>query len=131
MRSTLFLLLLLILAGGCGSKPQPSEPPPKWVTHPYKNGKTGAVGSAQIHFKGNSEQRKLAISRALDELAQQQGVEVSSQIARQDARDGMFVSSKSEIYSFQKNSGEIIYAHIEAVWKNPRTGELFIWMLKD
>ena len=131
MRLTLSLLFLLLLTGGCGSKPQPSEPPPEWVSHPYKNGKIGAVGSAQIHFKGVAEQRRLAISRALDELAQQQGVEVSSQIARQDARNGMFVSSKSKIYSFQKNSGEVVHAHIEAVWKNPRTGELFIWMVKE
>lgn len=122
--------IVLFCFTGC-AKPHPVKPPPKWISNPYQNGKIGAVGSAKIHFKGDAEQRRLAISRALDELAHQQGVEVTSQILRKEKSDAFAASSESEVYSFQKNSGEVIHAHIEAVWKDPRNGELFIWMIKE
>ena len=127
---TLFTITLLLLCGCHGKQPQKQERP-TWINNPHQSGTTGAVGSAKIHFEGSAAQRKLAISRALDELAQQQGVVVTSQILRQDSREGELTSSKADIYSFQKNSGETVHAYIEAVWQDPETEELFIWMIKE
>lgn len=127
---TLYAAMALLLGGCHGKQPQTQERP-AWINNPHLQGMTGAVGSAKIHFDGSAAQRKLAISRALDELAQQQGVVVTSQVLRQDSREGELTSSKADIYSFQKNSGETVHAHIEAVWQDPETEELFIWMIKE
>lgn len=48
------------------------EKEPKWMSNPYidlPKGTIVAVGCARIHFKGRSAQKKLAISRAIDEIA--------------------------------------------------------------
>ena len=45
---------------------------PKWMSNPYidlPKGTIVAVGCARRHFKGRSAQKKLAISRAIDEIA--------------------------------------------------------------
>ena len=134
MQSFTFLVITFLLLTGCTETVQPVSQEaqrPSWIGNPYQNGVVGAIGTAHIHFRGDAEQRKLAISRALDELAQQQNTVVSSQIVRKESRNGMMTSSNAEIYSFQKSSGETVRAHIEAVWKDPRNGELFVWMIKD
>lgn len=128
---TAFILASLLVLGGCSSSSPKPNPQPDWVTHPYIANKTVAIGSANIHYHGKVAQRKLAISRALDEIASQQGVNVSSQVIRHDQRDGSRASGKSDIYSFQTSDNKVVNAHIKDTWSNPRTDELFIWMVAD
>jgi len=104
---------------------------PSWVNSPQKDGKVGAVGTAYPHFKGKSYQRKLAISRGLDELAQQSGVNINSKISTLQQRDGQDTRSKAQIYTVQNSANETINAHIEAIWTDPRTKEIYIWLLQD
>ena len=80
---------ILFFLSACQSKQTPLPvQEPQWINAPMKEGEIGAVGSAKVHFKGKTAQRKLAISRALDELAQQSGVSVKSAIVTQERRQG-------------------------------------------
>jgi len=114
---------------GCSSKVPIVEP--AWLYKPSLNGKTGAVGSSKPQFKGKTVQRRVAISRALDELAQQSGVEVGNIIMRNEKSTATGAISSTEVTSTQKTSGIMINAHIEEIWTDPRTKEMHIWLVAD
>ncbi|HIC44467.1 MAG TPA: hypothetical protein EYO73_09375 [Sulfurimonas sp.] len=129
----LFLLsFILFLCLGCSNHSKiPSVIEPLWLYKPNLNGKTGAVGSSRPQFKGKTVQRRVAVSRALDELAQQNGVEVGNIIMRKEKSSAISASSKTIIESTQTSSGSIINAHIEEVWVDPKTKEMYIWLIAD
>ncbi len=124
-------LMVSLLFTGCG-KPKP-EPiiKPAWINKPTLDGKTGAVGSARPHVKGKAEQRRLAISRGLDELSFQSGMSVGTQITRKEQQRGRSGSTSSQLFTVQTSDNKTIYAHIEEVWEHPRTEELFVWLVVD
>jgi len=131
-KNLLFSLLLLTSFSACSQPatktlPQQTSQMPTWIFTPYKDGILGSVGSAKVHFKGSAHQRKLAISRALDELARQHGVQVHTETSLLQTDTNGRTDSRSGIYSFQTSDG-IVSAHIEAVWQDPTTKELFVWM---
>jgi len=125
---TLFLSLLLF--SGCSSK-QTSPEEPLWIYQPNIHAKTGAVGSSKPQFKGKTVQRRVAVSRALDELAQQSGVHVGNIIMRNEKSFGDTGSSSTQIQSTQTSSGATIRAHIEEIWTDPRTQEMYVWLVAD
>ena len=104
---------------------------PDWIAHPSLDGKSGAVGSAMPHFEGKSAQRRLAISRALDELAQQSGVQVESIILRSEKRHGADASSSTQVNTVQRSAGITVQAHIEEVWVHARSKEMYVWLVAD
>jgi len=124
-------LLALFLMAGCGSKTKPTEAAPEWIYNPGMSGKIGGVGSARTHVQGKSAQRKLAISRALDELANQMGVKVSN-VTATAARSGQSgASSSMESYSVQTSGGTTVKAVIKAVWYDPYKDEIYVWMVAE
>ncbi|MFC2073658.1 LPP20 family lipoprotein [Campylobacterota bacterium] len=134
MQRLLFTLLVIsFFFTACETKTH-IEPPiqePAWIVQPSQDGNIGAVGSAQEHFKGKTAQRRLAISRALDELAQQSGVQVQSTIKRNEKRDGLHTNSSTEFYTIQNSSNKTVRAHIQESWTNPRTKEIYVWLVAD
>jgi hypothetical protein len=128
---TLLLLVFVLIISACSAPKPVINTRPSWINSPYIDNETAAVGSAHIHYHGKSAQRKLAISRALDELALQQGVKVVTQTVRHDQKSGANVSAKSDIYSYQTSDNKTVHAHIKEIWSDPRTDELFIWMVVD
>ncbi|MDF1882204.1 hypothetical protein JHD50_12990 [Sulfurimonas sp. MAG313] len=104
---------------------------PKWLNKPNLEGKVGAIGSSKPQFKGEAVQRKVAISRAIDELAQQSGVHVDTIIIRNEKSTALQVRSSTEVKSTQTTKGISINAHIQETWTDPRTKELHIWLIKD
>jgi uncharacterized lipoprotein NlpE involved in copper resistance len=129
--SFLFLLLIFILAG-CNTQPAPTTTlVPTWILNPNQNGKSGAVGSSmQTYDQKISTQRKLAITRALDELSLQQGVEVNMNLTKQENyTNGNAYTQMDVNASYQSKSK--ISAHIEEVYQDKISGELFIWMVMD
>ena len=132
LKSLILSILISTLFSACQNRalPKPIQMP-KWINQPYANGHIGAVGSAKPHFKGVSAQRKLAIARALDELSQQSGVKIQSEILTKQSRKGIRSNSSIESYSVQNSSGKVVKAHIEQVWTNPKTKEIYIWLLAD
>ena len=128
-----FSFLLALFFSGC-VQPLPEDPKdvqPAWVLNPSLNGKTGAIGTANRHYKGLAFQRELAIIRGLDELALQQGVKISLSIEKRDkvVNDSATVSMDTK-GSYSTNT-ENITAHIEDVWKDPISDEIYIWLILD
>jgi hypothetical protein len=129
----LFLALIFLLFAGCSETVTPAQQEniqfPAWVTDPNFNGLRGSVGSSAPHFKGPAYQRSLAISRALDELAMEMGVQVSVDLQREEKANGYSVKSKSDIKTKQAVNNSNVTAHIEATFINPQTNELYVWMV--
>ena len=129
---TTFLLILLAFTG-CVQPEANNDTTPKWIMNPNQNGKVGAIGAAYRHHKGFTYQRKLAISRALDELALQQGVKVSLNMRKEEQMRNDKVKSNldvSSIYTTNSNSNTIT-AHIEETWQDKSTQEFFVWLVID
>ncbi len=129
-----FLALLLLLTGCNQTQPavvKNINQEPSWVMNPNENGKAGAIGVAGRSYDQKiSTQRKLAITRALDELSLQQGVEVSLNITKTEVVTQNDASMSMDTKSSYKSSSTLT-AHIEQVWKDPRTYELYVWMVID
>lgn len=134
MKKSLYLILLLLLAfTGC-NQPEPTvskNARPAWILDPNQNGKIGAVGTANRHHKGFTYQRKLAVSRAIDELALQQGVKVTLSIKKQEQVKNDKVKSQMNIKSSYDAKKSVVTAHIEETWKDPISQEFYVWLVKD
>jgi hypothetical protein len=131
----LTLALFLLLFTGCNRSVAPVQEKsviyPAWMANPNANGLRGSIGSAYPHFKGPSYQRALAISRALDELAMEMGVTVNVDAKREERTNGDEVNAKSDIHTQQSVNNSNVTAHIEATFTDPKTNELFVWMVLD
>ena len=129
-----FVLVLMVLTG-CNS--QPAAPTknnlaqPSWVMNPNQDGKNGAIGvAAKTYDQKISSQRKLAITRALDELTLQQGVKVQMSMKKEEVVTNDRASTHFEQQSEYDATGTVT-AHIEQAWDNPLSGEIYIWMVLD
>jgi len=129
MRRYLLFFVLLAVFTGC-TNVEPAKPP-QWILDPSYTGKVGAVGTANRHYKGLAYQRKLAITRALDELALQTGVSVSLRMQKKEHIENDKISSVMDTDSSYVSNKKQITAHIEAAWQDPKTEEFFVWLVKD
>lgn len=134
MRVVLLSLLIALFFAGCNSDVTPPAKEnvstcPEWINNPNLNGVTGSVGSSGPHFKGPAYQRKLAISRALDELAMQKGVEIDLVAKREEISSDDNVHTTSDVQTEQRVKNTNVTAHIEATYIDPKTKELFVWMV--
>ena len=104
---------------------------PSWVLDPNQNEKTGAIGiSARTHDQKISSQRKIAITRALEELSLQQNVKVKLSRQKNEKLKNEQASVSMDVDSnFQVSAN--VTEHIEDVWMNDYTNELYIWMVLD
>ncbi len=131
MRLLFISLLAILFLSGCTGEPKSSKyEQPSWVLNPNQNGKIGAVGTAYRHYKGLAYQRKLAITRALDELSLQRGVDVSLNMKKYEQVKNDKSSSTVEVKG-KYSSKNRVTAHIEKIWQDPMSQELFIWMVMD
>jgi len=134
MRAYLTLSILAIfLLSGCG-QPKPTQVKcidRSWQMNPNVNGTIGAVGSAGRTYSGtNNSQRKLAITRALDELSLQRGVKVELSIDKRDTVVNDKATTSMDTKANYKSNNKIT-AHIEDACKDNSSGEFFVWMLLD
>ncbi len=139
MRVLFFVALLMsvtaFFVSGCGASPSPAVQggKPAWILNPNYDGKTGAVGVAgRTYDQRVSTQRKLAIQRALDELALQQGVKVELSMTKEEhLRNNSASTSMDSTSSYKTTNSGAITAHIEDVWQDKVTGEIYIWLVLD
>ena len=141
MRNLVSFLLVISLGmaglfiSGCGSASPKlqKDGKPEWVLNPNVGGKRGAVGVAgKTYDQHVSSQRKLAISRALDELAMQQGVDVKLSMQKEEHMQNEHSSTSIDMHSdYKTKNASAITAHIEDVWQDPYTGELYVWLVLD
>lgn len=83
-----------------------------------------------MHVNGANAQRSLAIKRAIDEIALQLGVKVNN-VALIGTTSGPAGGSSVESYSFQTVEGSVVKAVIKETWKDPKTEEIYIWMVTE
>ena len=133
MRALFFSLLLVFSFVACNSQPTPASANlgPTWIMNPNQDGKVGAIGvAARTYDQKISSQRRLAITRALDELSLQKGVKVNLNINKQETlangRNSISVDAKSNY-----TTSSTVTAHIQEVFKDISSGELYIWMVMD
>ena len=126
------ITLALLVFSGCGGQPEVKSKydEPSWIMNPNQSGKTGAVGSSHRHINGTRAQRKLAITSALDELSLQQGVKVEMSMQKKEHVANDRVSTDVKIDG-KYSANHTITAHIQEIWKNPISDELYIWMVMD
>jgi len=129
-----FFLFTFLFFVGCQKQPTPSAlstQEPSWILNPNQNGKIGAVGVAgRTYDQKPSSQRKLAITRALDELSLQKGVKVELQLHKQETLSHNRSSTKINEKSNYTSSNNVT-AHIEKIWRDRLSNELYVWMLID
>lgn len=104
---------------------------PSWIQNSSIEGKVAGIGVCGMHVNGENAQRSLAIKRAIDEIALQLGVKVNNvSLVGTKAVAGSGGSSV-ESYSFQTVEGKVVRATIKETWKDPKTLELYVWMVAE
>lgn len=102
---------------------------PSWVNNPSVSDKIAGIGICGIHVNGKTAQRNLAIQRAVDEIAAQLGVTVNNVALVSTKGTSSAASTSVESYSLQSVDGKVVSAVIKGTWTDPKTSELYIWMV--
>jgi hypothetical protein len=108
---------------------------PIWVSDPNYGGVLGGVGIAKkIPGKGYAEQRRLAKHIAIADLAKQIEIIVKTELDKieinVDTSKLKYYKKKFSAYSEQEVRSMLIKnAVIEDEWVDPKTGELYIWVV--
>lgn len=134
------IFILLVISGCLGKKSEKLEPidstkKPVWIDNPQKYSKVGdkifGLGSAREHVKGIRHQRLLAISSAVNEIAQQKGVKVYNELETMVSVQGDKSSKSSQMYSKQTVDGKTINAKIAEIWVDKIKKEIFVLMISE
>ena len=101
---------------------------PEWMDNPEKmsNGKLTAVGCSARHYKGVSAQKKLALKRAIDEIAMQTNTKVSKVSLNRRTNH----SSRTTSSSLQEVNEENISTKIMEYYKTS-DGDICVWIIKN
>lgn len=133
-----FLLCVctFLLCVGCATKNINSDTNqiklPEWVLKPSSNSIVGGVGYCAAHVNGHAGQKELAIKRALEDIAHQKGVVVSSitLIDSKTSNHQKIPDTKAKnTSSYQTNQN--VKAYIKEIWVHPTTKEMYIYMIAE
>ena len=108
---------------------------PVWVSNPNYGGVLGGVGIAKkIPGKGYAEQKRLAKHIAIADLAKQIKIIVKTELNKieidVDTSKLRYYKKKFSAYSEQEVRAILIKnAVVEDEWIDPRTGELYLWVV--
>ena len=120
----MFIIFMIVSCGGTTKKEKP-----EWIySSYYQEDKICGVGYSAMHVRGFSYQRATAIARAIDEIARQMGVKVTSTVEHflKGTRGGAV--SKLQLYTVQTTEGKIIKARIVDSYYDERSREFFVLM---
>jgi len=99
---------------------------PSWAINvPQSKNKIYGVGIAGENMNGESAQRKVAISRALNEIASQLKTNINSKFESLQSSSGIHEANS---YTIQTVDNQAVHAKIIKSCKNPNTGMLYILM---
>jgi hypothetical protein len=136
MLKYIVIIVSVILLSGCLQKNDTTvtkkNNTPKWLNDPYiDNDQIAAIGCSQLHFKGITAQKDLAISRAINRIAIQNSVIVDNITYRQknnsnDKKRGTSISATSSLHTVEKTKistkTKAIYTKID--------GEICAWVVQ-
>ena len=130
-----FLISLVLALSFSGCIPLKSVSPqndgePAWLLDPYTAGdKIAAVGCAAKHFKGVEAQKKLAISRAIDQIATQNSVTVNNVTLRKREVNSMGGNSGMNSTSMQSVDNVNISTKVKALYTKDN-GDICAWVVQ-
>jgi len=137
MRIKILFFVLLFFFIGCSENAPSKEKyvgntPPDWLLNPvkYSEGKKVAVGCADVHYEGFFAQKKLAIQRAIDELAMQVNTTVSNATYRNKEISGRFKQTFMKSKSIQLVNKVDIKSTILKEYKYPN-GRYCVLIVKN
>ena len=132
MLSRLFPFLFIIFIGcsidniSLNKKNSVCYEKPSWaIKVPSTKNKLYGVGIAGENINGEAAQRKIAIARALNEIAAQLKTTVNSKLESLQTTLG---DNRTQIYTIQTVDNQVVHAKIIKSCKNPNTGMLYILM---
>ncbi len=108
---------------------------PVWISNPNYGGVLGGVGVAKkIRGKGYAEQKRLAKQIALADLAKQIELIVKTELTKVEinisTKQLEYYRKKFSSYSEQEVRQLLIRnAVVEDEWIDPKTGDLYIWVV--
>lgn len=132
-----FLAAAMLLLGCAGSGLKPGSQnaiagSPAWILNPDKPGYQGVVGSAPKQDWGGLEaQRRVALMKARQELAQMVRVQVES-TTRYKIEDRAGKVSRDSDYEARLQSNVALsleQARVIEEWVDPQSGELYLWLV--
>lgn len=126
------VLILVLFFSGCAKNDTyvKAIKEPKWLLDPKIEGKTSGVGCATRHYNGETAQKKLALQRAIDEVASQVSVKVQSVSYNQKELSGTKYVSQSNTSSLHTINNENIQTKIVDWYKKP-DGDICVLVVKD
>ncbi|MEK7813646.1 MAG: hypothetical protein AAB296_07780 [Candidatus Desantisbacteria bacterium] len=100
---------------------------PAWF---YQPGVLGAVGAAEKQEKGGyAAQKRLAIVIAQAEIAKQIEIIINTELQTEKTMVNNDYHSKLSSLSKQETQQLIKNAVVKEEWTNPKTGELYVWVV--
>lgn len=135
MKTSLVVLCTTFLIVGCAQnnpkQAQISNNEPAWILNPQieSNGKLAGSGCSRIHYKGIQAQKKLAISRAIEQIAIQKSVKVKSIAYRQKSNQNGLISSKGQSSSLQEVENVSLSTHIKKIHTKDN-GDICAWVIE-
>ena len=92
---------------------KPVNKEPSWIYNPQTNSKLAAVACAQIHIRGVHAQKKLAVSRAIEQIALQKNANVQVISYRKKIRSNgsikaSIISETSSVQETQTNIKTVV-----------------------
>lgn len=126
-------IFITFISTSCASNKQiaaPAQKKPDWVyNYNNGNGKICGVGSAGQHVKGRAAQVEMAASRAIDAIARQQELLVSTQlVATMKGSSKGGTSSNMSTASVQTSKDQIVDAEVKNSWMDERANRYYILM---
>ena len=133
--ASLSVALLLLGCAGNASKPGGSNAgagSPAWILNPDKPGYQGVVGSApKQDWGGREAQRRVALMKARQELAQMVRVQVESTTRAQVVERAGKATRDADIETRLQSSVALSLdqARVIEEWVDPQSGELYLWLV--
>jgi len=122
-------VFLCVVLSGCQSQPVAQQPVaqqfPAWIGSPGE----GAVGSSVTHVKGRHFQEQLAVSRARQQLAARQGVDVEYVQMSTETVTNDTAHTKVKRVGSEEVSTKTVRAKVVEKWMNPVTREVFVLVM--
>lgn len=121
-------VLAMFILTACGAKSCLVNGRPHWYWNPSEGGVIGGVGEAGYHVGGKTAQRQLAVTRALEDIALQKGVNVASVREVNTYETSVSSQTGATTYSIHTIDGTGVNAIIKEIWQEPSSGVIFVWM---
>ena len=113
-------------------KPQNKKALPNWILDPQSgsNGKLAGSGCSKIHYKGIEAQKKLAISRAIEQIAIQKKVKINTSTYRNKLNQNGVLSSTSKNSSLQEVEDLNISSMVKEIYLK-ENGDICAWVIEN